>query len=229
LRLASWIAQAGGARTTVLGLVALIPIVTASFQINTGLRSNLSPWGASGIVLVAGLLLAGLLAFNLLRGQQLGAAFATWLLILLSVGGVASASRALEARGDGHGQFVEQTVVTADMAFVREMALKWYRAAPEGPLPVDPTLRPLVGWALRDIPTVRYDPAANASPFSRLLADPPVSVRPDTKTIRPIVGYAADWQTLTLQPGRVWRWFVNREPLVTLRPYAIVVVQPVGG
>jgi hypothetical protein len=229
MRLASWIVQAGSVRTTVLGLVALIPIVTASFQINAGLRSNLSPWSASGIVLVAGLLLAGLLAFNLLRGQQLGAAFATWLLILLSVGGVASASRALEARGDGHGQFVEQTVVTADMAFVREMALKWYRAAPEGPLPVDPTLRPLVGWALRDIPTVRYDPAANASQFSRLLADPPVSVRPDTKTIRPIVGYAADWQTLTLQPGRVWRWFVNREPLVTLRPYAIVVVQPVGG
>ena len=89
-------------RATVLR--ALIPIVTASFQINAGLRSDLSPWGASGVVLVAGLMLAGLLAFNLLRGAQFGAAFATWLLILLSVGGVASGSRALEARGDGHGQ-----------------------------------------------------------------------------------------------------------------------------
>ena len=38
---------------------------------------------------------------------------------------------------------------------MREMALKWYRAAPDGVLPVDPSLRPLVGWALRDIPTVR--------------------------------------------------------------------------
>jgi hypothetical protein len=228
-RLASWIVQAGSVRTTVLGLVALIPIVTASFQINAGLRANLSPWGASGVVLVAGLLLSGLLAFNLLRGAQIGAAFATWLLILLSVGGVASGSRALEARGEGHGQIVEQTVVTADMAFVRQTALSWYRAAPGGPLVVDPTLRPLLGWTLRDIPSVRYDPGASAAPFARFLADPPLSVRPDTKTIRPIVGYAADWTTLSLQPGRVWRWFVNREPLVTLRPYAIVVVQPVGG
>lgn len=229
LRLGRWIVEAGGARTTVLGLAALIPIVTASFQINVGLRQNLSPWGASGVVLVAGLLLAGLLAFNLLRGPQLGAAFATWLLVLLTVGGISSASRALEARGDPRGQLIEQSVITSDMEFVREMALKWHRAQPDGPLPVDPTLRPLVGWALRDVPSVRYDLAASGSPFPRLLADPPIQVRPDTKTIRPIVGYVADWPTLTLQPNRIWRWMVNREPLVTLRPYAIVVVQPAGG
>ena len=229
LRLTCWIVEAGSMRTTVLALAALIPVVTASFQINAGLRSNLSPWSASGVVLVAGLLLVGLLAFNLLRGTQLGATFATWLLVLLAVGGIAGGSRALEARGGDRGQIVEQTVVTSDMAFVREMALKWHRAAPDGPLPVDPTLRPLVGWALRDIPSVRYDPAAAASPFPRLLADPPVQVEPDTRTVRAIVGYAADWPTLTLQPARVWRWFVNREPLVTLRPYAIVVVQPAGG
>jgi len=229
LRLTSWIVEAGSARTTVLGLAALVPIVTASFQINAGLRQNLSPWGASGAVLAAGLLLAGLLAFNLLSGRQLGAAFATWLLVLLAVGGVSSASRSLEAHGDDRGQLIEQTVVTPDMAFVREMVLKWHRATPDGPLPVDPTLRPLVGWALRDISSVRYDPAASASPFPRLLADPPVQVRPDTRTIRPIVGYTADWPTLSLQPARIWRWIVNRESLVTLRPYAIVVVQPAGG
>jgi len=197
--------------------------------VNVGLRQNLSPWGASGVVLAAGLLLAGLLAFNLLRGVQLGAAFATWLLVLLTVGGVASASRALEARGDPRGQLIEQSVITSDIGFVREMALKWHRAQPDGPLPVDPTLRPIVGWALRDIPSVRYDPAASGSPFPRLLADPPIQVRPDTKTIRPIVGYVADWPTLSLQPNRVWRWIVTRESLVTLRPYAIVVVQPAGG
>jgi hypothetical protein len=229
VRLARWIIEAGNARTTVIGLAALIPIVTASFQVNVGLRQNLSPWGASGVVLAAGLLLAGLLAFNLLRGVQLGAAFATWLLVLLTVGGVASASRALEARGDPRGQLIEQSVITSDMGFVREMALKWHRAQPDGPLPVDPTLRPIVGWALRDIPSVRYDPAASGSPFPRLLADPPIQVRPDTKTIRPIVGYVADWPTLSLQPNRIWRWIVTRESLVTLRPYAIVVVQPAGG
>jgi len=227
--LARWIVEAGSVRTTLIGLAALVPIVTASFQINVGLRQNVAPWGPSGVVLVAGLLLAGLLAFNLLRGAQLGAAFATWLLVLLTVGGVASASRALEARGDPRGQLVEQTLVTSDMGFVREMALKWYRAQPDGPLPVDPTLRPLVGWALRDVPSVRYDPAAGGSPLPRLLADPPTRVGPDTKTVRPVVGYQADWTTLALQPNRIWRWLVNREPLVTLRPYAIVVVQPGGG
>jgi hypothetical protein len=226
--LVRWVVEAGGARTTLLGLVALIPVVTASLQINAGLRQNLSPWGASGVVLVAGLMLAGLLAFNLLRGPELGAAFATWLLVILAVGGIAGASRALEARGDDRGQLVEQTVVTPEMAFVREMALKWLRASPDGPLPVDPTLRPLVGWALRDIPTVRYDPTAGGQPGPRLLADPPSQVPPDTQTVRPVVGYVADWPSLALQPARVWRWMVNRDPLVTLRPYAIVIVQPAG-
>jgi hypothetical protein len=227
-RLCAWIVEAGSVRTTVLGLVAIVPVITTSFQINAGLRQNLSPWGASGVVLVAGLLLAGLLAFNLLRGLQLGAAFATWLLVILAVGSIAGAGRALEARGDDRGQLIEQTVITPEMAFIREIALKWYRASPEGPLPVDPGLRPLVGWALRDIPTVRYDPSANAAPVARLLADPPSQVGPDTITIRPVVGYAADWPSLALQPPRIWRWLSNRETLVTLRPYAIVVVQPAG-
>jgi len=228
LRLGAWLAAAGSIRTTVLGLVGLVPIVTAALQVNAGLRSNLSPWGASGIVLVAGLLLAGLLAFNLLRGLELGAAFATWLLIIVVVGDIAGIGRALEAKRDDRGQLLEQTVVTSDMRFIREMALKWYRAAPEGPLPVDPGLRPLVGWALRDIPTVRYDSAAGGMAGVRLLSDPPAQVEPGTITIRPIVGYAADWATLSLQPARIWKWMANRESLVTLRPYAIVVVQPAG-
>jgi hypothetical protein len=118
--------------------------------------------------------------------------------------------------------------VTGDIAFVREMAQKWQRAAPDGPLPVDPALRPLVGWALRDISTVRYDPAAVNQSQARFLADPPIQTAPDTRTIRPIVGYVVDWQSLSLQPSRIWRWIVNRESLVTLRPYGIVVVQPAG-
>jgi len=228
LRLVSWLIEAGSLRTTVLGLVGLVPVVTAAFQVNAGLRSSLSPWGASGVVLVAGLLLAGLLAFNLLRGPELGAAFATWLLVLLALGAVMGASRSLEARGDDRGQLVEQTVVTPEMGFVREMALKWFRANPDGPLPVDPVLKPLVAWVLRDIPTVRYDANANGMQVARLLADPPTQVPADTVTIRPVVGYAADWATLSLQPSRIWHWLINRETLVTLRPYAIVVVQPAG-
>lgn len=229
LRLATWLVEAGTMRTTILGLVGLIPIVTAAFQTSAGLRQNLSPWGTSGVVLVAGLLLAGLLAFNLLRGAQLGAAFATWLLVLVALGGVAGSSRALEARGDDRGQLVEQTVATHDLWYIREMVLKWQRAAPDAPIPVDNSLQPVVGWALRDIKTVRYDAFANRADGSRLAADPPTTVPADALTYRPIVGYAADWQTLTLQPARVWRWVVNRESLVTLQPYAIVVVQLAGG
>lgn len=227
-RLGAWLVEAGSTRTAVLGLVGVVPVVTAMFQINAGLRQNLSPWGASGVVLVAGLLLAGLLAFNLLRGKELGAAFATWLLAILTVASIAGASRALESRGDDRGQVIEQTVITPEMVVVREFALKWQRALPEGPLPVDPSLRPIVGWALRDIPTVRYDQGARDAALPRLLADPPTQVGPDTMTMRFIVGYAADWPTLALQPARIWRWMANRETLVTLRPYAIVVVQPAG-
>ncbi|MFN8634715.1 MAG: glycosyltransferase family 39 protein [Chloroflexota bacterium] len=228
LALVSWIRQAGSSRTTVIALVGLVPVITTAFQINAGLRNNLSPWSASGVVLVAGLLLVALLAFNVLRGLELSAAFATWLLVLLAFGSISGAGRTLEARGDDRGQLADQSVATAEMRNIRETALTWYRAMPDGPLPVDPGLRPLVGWALRDIPTVRYSPEAASVAGPRLLSDPPVSVSPDTKTIRYIVGYSADWGSLTLQPGRLWRWALNRETLVTLRPYAIVVVQPAG-
>lgn len=227
LRLATWIAEAGSLLTTVLGLLALVPVVTVIFQVNLALQRGLSPWGASAVVLVAGLLLVGLLAFNLLRGAELGAALATWLLVILAVGGIAAASRALEARGSPRGQLAEQTVVTTDMEWVRQMALKWHRANPDGPLPVDPTLRPLVGWALRGIPSVRYETTAGQT-GPRLLVDPPAGAEPTTMTVRTIVGYAADWSSLAPQPARVWRWLANRESLVTLRPYAIVVVQPAG-
>jgi hypothetical protein len=228
LVLARWLVAAGSNRTLVVGLVGLVPIVTTSFQINAGLRQNLSPWSASAVVLAAGLLLICLLAFNLLRGLELNAAFAVWLLTLLALGSIAGAGRGLEARIDNRGQLIEQTVMTPEMGEIREVALKWFRAMPDGTLPVDPALRPIVGWALRDIPTVKYDPGAAGLPSPRLLADPPTVVGPDTKTYRQVVGYSADWASLALQPARLWRWALNRETLVTLRPYAIVVVQPAG-
>ena len=130
-------------------------------------------------MLVAGLLLAGLLAFNLLRGAQLGAAFATWLLVLLALGGVAGASRALEARGDDRGQLIEQTVVTPDMRYrPRDGAEMAPRRAGR---PVASRSEPSGRWSAgrfatsRRFATIRL-PAA--SPLPRLLADPPVQVRP---------------------------------------------------
>jgi hypothetical protein len=227
-RLWTWLLGAGSMRTTIIGLLGLVPVVTASFQVNAGLTANLSPWSSSGVVLIAGLLLAGLLAFNLLRGAEVGAAFATWLLVLLAAGSTAGMMRALDARGNDRGQLAEQSVVTADIGHVREIALKWYRADPAGVIPVDPALRPLLEWPLRGIPTVRYDAQALAAQGPRLVADAPEQIPPDGRTTRWIVGYATEWQTLTFQPSRVWRWIVNRGSLVTLRPYGIVVVQPAG-
>jgi hypothetical protein len=228
LRLWTWIVEAGSMRTTMIGLLGLVPVVTAGFQVNAGINANLSPWSSAGVVLVAGLLLAGLLAFNLLRGAELGAAFATWLLVLLAVGNTAGMMRALEARGDDRGQLVEQSVVTPDIRYIRELAQKWYRADPGGVLAVDPAIRPLVEWSLRDIPTVRYDAAAGGGQGPRLLGDAPAQTPPDAKTTRWIVGYAGDWSTLSMQPSRIWRWMVQRGSLVTLRPYGIVVIQPAG-
>jgi hypothetical protein len=227
-RLCRWLREAGSTRTILLGLAGLIPIVTAAFQINMGLRSNLSPWTAATVVLVGGLILVGLLAFNLIRGKEHGAAFATWVLVIIAFGSIAGGSRALEARGEDRGQLIEQTVSTPDLDLVRQVALKWFRADPEGPLPVDATLRPVLGWALRDIPTVRFDPSARDQMVPRLLADAPSQVNASQDTVRIIGAYSADWSSLSLQPARLWRWVANRESLVTLRPYGIVVVQPVG-
>jgi hypothetical protein len=141
---------------------------------------------------------------------------------------IAGGSRAMMARGEPRGQLVEQTVVTPEMAAIRQIALKWFRADPNGTIPVDLSLRPLVGWALRDIPTVKYDAAAREQPQARLLADPPALVGTGLEPIRYIVGYTSDWTSLSLQPSRVWQWVTHRESLMTLKPYAIVVVQPVG-
>jgi hypothetical protein len=228
LKLARWQIEAGNARTTLIGLAGLVPVITTAFQINLGLRSGLSPWGAAAVVLVGGLILVGLLAFNLIRGSEFGAAFATWALALLVFGSIAGGSRILAARGEDRGQLIEQTVATSDLTLVREVALTWFRADPDGTLPVDPTLRPVLGWSLRDIPTVRYDSAARDQHVPRLLADPPTQINLSQDTVRIIGAYGADWSSLSLQPGRVWRWMANRESLVTLRPYSIVVVQPAG-
>jgi len=227
-RLARWLIEAGSMRTTLIGLAGLVPLITTAFQINMGLRNNLSPWGAASVVLVGGLILVGLLAFNLLRGAELGAAFATWALVLVAFATISGGSRALAARGEDRGQLVEQTVVTPDLELMRQEALKWYRADPAGTIAVDASLRPLLAWSLRDIPTVRFDTAAKSQGGVRLLADAPVDAGPGVDTVRVIGGFATDWSSLSLQPGRLWRWMSNRESLVALRPYGIVIVQPAG-
>jgi hypothetical protein len=227
-RLAVWLVAGGTVRTLLIGLLALVPVVTTAFQINIGLRSGLSPWAAAAVVLVGGLILVGLLAVNLIQGSEFGAAFATWALAIMLVATIGGASRALSARGEDRGQLIEQTVMTPDLQMIRQIALKWYRADPDGPLPVDPTLRPILAWSLRDIPTVRYDESARDQTGVRLLADPPASAGDNVDTVRTIVGYGVDWGSLSLQPNRLWRWIANRESLLTLRPYGIVVVQPAG-
>ena len=41
-----------------------------------------------------------------------------------------------------------------------------------------------------------------------------------------VVGYATDFGTLNLAPSQLWPWLVQRQSLVGVRPYAIVLVQP---
>jgi hypothetical protein len=117
-------------------------------------------------------------------------------------------------------------VSTEEVRRVAEQARAWYRADPATPIPVEPSLRPIVGWALRDVPTVRYDATAPTQAVRRLLAAPPAEVEPGWETVRLIVGYATDWGTLNLGPTQLWPWLVQRQSLVAVRPYAIVLVQP---
>jgi len=87
---------------------------------------------------------------------------------------------------------------------------------------------PVLGWTLRDIPTVSYETAVRDQTVPRLLVDAPSQTTASQDTVRIIGAYSADWSSLSLQPGRLWRWVANRESLVSLKPYGIVVAQPVG-
>lgn len=218
----------GTSRAVLVGLAALVPLVTAAFQINAALRQNQSAWGSAAVVVVAGLLLVGLLAFNILVWGEGRAAVATFALVLIGLGTVAGTTRWLEARGGDRGHLVETAVLTEDVRRVREQAQAWYRADSSAPIPVEPSLRPIVGWALRDVPTVRYDTTAPTQAGPRLLAAPPTELDPTWETVRLIVGYATDAGTLSLGPAQLWPWLVQRQNLVGVRPYAIVLVQPAG-
>jgi hypothetical protein len=223
--------QHGTARSTVVALVALAPLVTAGFQINASLRAGQNPWLTASIVALAGWVAIAWLGWGYLRAAQLRAALATLLLVVVALWGVTSSSRLLEARGSERGQLLSVGVLTDDIRLVRQHALKWLRADPSGRIPVDSSLRPITGWSLRDVPTVRYE----ASPAERLsgprvLATSPQATVPgsELRQTRLVVGYAADFATLSLAPERVWRWVVGRQSLVDLQPYAIVLVEPAG-
>ncbi|MDP8921790.1 MAG: glycosyltransferase family 39 protein [Chloroflexota bacterium] len=215
-------------RTVVVGLAALVPLVTATIQINAGLRQDQDPWIPAAVVAAAGLLLVALLAFNILAPGEVGSSAATFALVLVAFGTVAGASRWLEARGSDRGHLVDTAVLTADVRTVREHALAWYRADPFRMIPVEPALRPIVAWALRDIPTVRFDASAATQPVPRLLAAPPTQVEPNWEAVRVVVGYATDGEAASLGPAQLWSWLVQRQSLVGVRPYAIVLVQPAG-
>ena len=218
--------QYGTGRAVLVGLALFIPFITAAFQINAALRANQSPWASVAVVVGAGLLLVGLLAFNILVWGEARAAAATFALVAIGLGTIAGTTRWLEARGSERGHLVETAATTEEVRRVREQALAWYRADPFTAIPVEPSLRPVVGWALRDVPTVRYDATAPTQPVPRLLSAPPTDVDPSWETVRLIVGYTTDWGTLNLGPTQLWPWLVQRQSLVGVRPYAIVLVQP---
>ena len=217
----------GSARSSVVGLAGLVPLLAAGFQINAGLRSGQDPWASAGSLALVGLLIVGLAAMNWLPRAELGSAAATLSLIVVTLWTITTASRLLEARGGPRAHFLDAAVLTEEIEAVREEARKWLRADPGGTIRVDPSLRPLVAWSLRDVPTVIFDGSAAQSGGPRLLVDPAAGA--DLRTRRLIVGYAAERRTLDLSPARLWRWVIGRASLVEVRPYAILVVQSAGG
>lgn len=215
-------------RSTVVALTLLVPLVTAGLQVNSAVRSGQDPWVTAGTVALLGFVLVALLALNWLRLPEFGAALATFVLVAVTLWTATSASRLLEARGGARPHLLDAAVLTDEIALAREEALKWWRADPNGSIWVDPTLQPILGWVLRDIPTVRYEAGAGQLGVPALLAEPTSASRPDLRTQRLVVGYGTDWGALQLSPDRVWRWVVGRESLVQVRPYDIVVVQAAG-
>ena len=218
----------GGLRSTVFALALMVPLVAAGFRINIGLRSGQDPWATAALLAVAGVLLVAVVAARALRPAQCGSALATFALIAVALAATTTLSRLLDARGSGRAQLLDPAVLTDSIRTVREEVLKWERDSPAGPIPVDPALRPLVAWALRDVEHVEYDPAAASREERRLLADPPPHLPPGWRVARLVVGYSGDWSTVDLRPARIWAWIVGRQSLVEVRPRAILVIQPVG-
>lgn len=225
-----WIAETlrahGSPRAVSIGLAALVPLVTAAFLINGGVRQGTVPWASAGVVAVAGILLVGLLAINVLVRAEGRAALATVVLVLAGYGSIAGASRWLEARSGERGQLIEASSLTDEVRTVRREVLRWSRADVSAPIFVEASLRPILGWALREIPTVRYDAEASARPSARVLASPPERTDEESKTVRIVVGYATDWGALSIRPTSIWSWVTQRQSLVGVKPYAIVLVEP---
>ena len=213
-------------RSAVFSALALVPLVTATFQINTGLRQGGSPWALASVVAGAGLLCVFLLAVSRLDRAELGSAVAGFGVVVVGLSLIGTTSRLLEAGGAARSQILEGSVVTDEVLVLREHALKAQRADPTGAVAVDPALQPLVGWALRDVRTVSGGAVGTGPPGLQVLADAPPAT--SSASTRLVVGYAVEAHSPDLSPSRIWRWLFGRQGLAEVRPYAIVVVQPAG-
>ncbi len=227
-RIVTTIRDHGTPRTLVLGMAALAPLITAAFHLNTSLRPTSTPWLTTVVIAIAGLLVVALIGINSLRPGQLGAAASTFVLVVVGLWAVTSASRLLESHASSRGHFLFRAVLTDEVRIAREDAHRWLREDPEGTIAVEPSLRSLVAWYLRDVPTARFDAASVRLGGPRILAEPPADGESAWRARRLVVGYAADPTTVDLRPARLWRWVVGRESLVQIRPYAILLVEPAG-
>ncbi|MFN8522034.1 MAG: hypothetical protein U0821_02895 [Chloroflexota bacterium] len=224
----TYLAPRMNARVALTTIALFAPFVTAAFHVNTTLASNPQPWMAALAVVAAGLLIVALASLSWLNRAELIGALLGFIPALALVWTVSTASRLIEARGSERAQLTGPTAMTAEMRTVREEVLRWQREDPIGRIIVDPALRPLVAWALRDIPTLRYESDTLDTLSPRLLAGAPASVGEDVRARAVTVGYATEWNTLSLTPARLWRWVFGRQNLVDQKAYAILVVQPAG-
>jgi hypothetical protein len=227
-RLIAAVRDHGSGRTWALGLAGLVPLLTAGFHLNTSLRSGSPSWLTTAVIAVAGLLVVLLIGINTLRPAQLTAAAATFILAFIGLWTVTSDSRLLESHSSARAHLLFRSVLTDEARIVREDAHRWLRDGPDRPIGVDPSLRPLISWYLRDVPTARYDAALLRSDVGRILVGAPAEIGPDARARRLVIGYAADPATADLRPERLWRWVVGRESLVQVRPYAILLLEPAG-
>lgn len=212
-----------------VAVLAFTPLIATGFQVNSLVRANLEPWPLVASVAALTLPAAAVFARLALGAPADRAALAVFVLLAVSIWTITTSSRLLEARGSANGHLLDRIAVTDELRLVRGEALKWSRADPSRPITVDPSLRPLVAWALRDVPNVRYGPPLGSPPAPRLGGDGASDPADGTgSTLRLVVGYGPTRSVPNLAPARLWRWIVGRESLVDIRPYAILVHRPVG-
>jgi hypothetical protein len=202
----------------------LAPVVFVGLRLNSGFDQGATPLSAL-IIGAAGFVAVLLLANTWLRLSELGISLA----LLASVGllalQVAFLTRLNYAGFERAGPSLVSESSRPEIRLVEARVRDWRRQEPDQPIRVDASLRPILAWSMRDGPPVEWVSTAPSTPERAILGVRTAASRP-----------SADWQRLVVaeryepppglpSPGAIWRWLVQRQPLVHTEPHAVFIAR----